>query len=331
MLSHRYVDLLDCSELIENLKHYSLQMSGIAERNAENIRNSLDFISEKKSAPVKITQTNKISNIDKCLQLQNKALELSNRELGFSSITEKIYFIILFLVNTQNVHSTFEEEIQKTRKYRDYTNNVQQLKEILCELLAKLLCSLDRFLATTYTYEKHIVSTSILGIIRSIQYIANDDYCKGFLPDILDELLPVEENLKHNNDFKEILRYSYHLSIKVIELQMKENKNTAVQNLKSFLKIVKDLFFLFSENSEGFIIKKVDESLQNQILGSVVFRALHEGEHVALENIPEIFDLGFGVIVKEIHHSLVEFIESFTPDIESTIRSNCKTEAKFHS
>jgi len=331
MLSHRYVDLLDCSELIENLKHYSLQMSGIAERNAENIKNSLDFISEKKSAPVRLTLPKRISNIDKCIQLQNKALEISNRELEFKSLTEKIYFVILFLVNTQKIHLTFDQDNEKTNKHKEYTKNIQQLKELLCELFARLLSSLDQIIATTYTFEKQTITTFVLGIMRSIQYIAHDDYCRRFLPDILEDLIPFTQDLTNENDFSSILRYSFQLSITTLEKRLQESKNTPNVKLRSFLKVVQDYFLLLSEPNDGFLIKKVDETIQSHILSSNVFRALNEGENLALQNIPEIFELGYGVVIKEAHQSMVEFLDKVTQTIESIIRSNSKTEMKFHS
>ena len=41
MLSHRYVDLLDCSDLIEDLTHYTNQINKISQVNSMSIIDSL--------------------------------------------------------------------------------------------------------------------------------------------------------------------------------------------------------------------------------------------------------------------------------------------------
>lgn len=49
MLSQRYVDLLDCSELIQELKKYSSQISDIAKSNENAIKASLDAVTQSSS------------------------------------------------------------------------------------------------------------------------------------------------------------------------------------------------------------------------------------------------------------------------------------------
>lgn len=50
MLSQRYVDLLDCSELIEDLKTYSTQINELIGANESAIKSSLGSIANDNSS-----------------------------------------------------------------------------------------------------------------------------------------------------------------------------------------------------------------------------------------------------------------------------------------
>lgn len=331
MLSHRYLDLLDCSELIENLKHYSQEMSGIAERNAQNIKNSLDFISEKKSAPPKTTEKKKISNLDKCILLQTKALELGNRNLEFTTFTEKVYFLILFLINTGDI----QQGLDNPQKLRKYHQNTQQLKELLCDLLVKSLTSLNQLISSSYNYDKKDILVSVLGIIRGLQYLVSDESYKVVLQEGLEDILPQgQEHLSkipETQDIKGVLEYSFSFVQNIIELRFKDSRESPATTLKSFLRIAKDFFFMLSENKDGFVIRKIDENIQTRVLSSPVFKALREeGEEINFEKMPGIFEFETFEILRQTNQNLKDFVDAMGTIVENLIKTNSKINSKFN-
>ena len=330
MLSHRYVDLLDCSELIENLKHYSNQMSGIAERNAKNIKNSLEFISEKKSVPIKVVEPKKISDVAKCILLQQKALELGNRDLDFRSLVEKIYFIILFLNNTESIK---ESEMRPEQK-RAYSQHTAQLKELLGDLVAKILSSLNQLITSSYTFEKKEVLVAVLGIVRGVQYLASNSHCRVFLDEIVEDFLPANTDnqlsIPNGDDVKAVLEFAFTLMRNALEKGLKNSKETPTKTLKYFLRITRDSLLMYSENSDGFVIKKIDEAKQSSVLSTPIFKALKEEEH-SLDRMTPIFDSVSGPIISQAYEAMKTFVDSVTPDIEALIRANSKIESKFNA
>jgi len=329
MLSHRYLDLLDCSELIENLKHYSQEMSGIAERNAQNIKNSLDFISEKKSAPQKTAEKKKISNIDKCILLQSKALELGNRNLEFKTFTEKVYFLILFLINTGDI----QQGLDNDQKLKRYNQNTLQLKELLCDLLIKSLTSLNQLVSSSLNFDKKNTLVTILGIIRGLQYLISDDQYKTILEEGLEDVLPREQlsELPNTSSVKTILEYSFALIQKVLEIRLEECREGPATTLKSFLRIVRDYFYILTENKDGFVVRRIDENIQSTVLSSAVFKALREeGEEISFEKIPGIFEFETFDILRQTSQTVREFVEGMIPRIENLIKVNSKIGSKFN-
>ena len=333
MLSHRYVDLLDCSDLIENLKHYSNRMSGIAERNAENIKNSLKFISEKKSAPVKAVEPKKITNIEKGLLLQRKALETGNRDVHVASIAEKIYFISLFLINSGTVEEITDS--QDEYKKKEYIHNISQLKELLTELFARILSSLNQLVGSTYTLDRKEILISILGIIRGIQYLASDEQTRFSLAEIIEDTLPEAgeelENIPQSGDARHVLQFSFALIKKVIQKRFETSRETPAKTLKYLLRIVRDFFWMLSEESDGFVIKKVDESVQASIFNSSVFRSMKDEDDHSFEKLPGIFEADSESVIQSTFDSLKDFVQEITPSIETLIRNNSKINNKFNA
>jgi hypothetical protein len=88
MLSQRYVDLLDCSELIQDLRHYSVDINEIANANEKAIKHSFTLIKE-----------------DKPNTSREKDSQSSHQEKQFNQVR------LLELVNSNNTHFSPIEKV----------------------------------------------------------------------------------------------------------------------------------------------------------------------------------------------------------------------------
>jgi hypothetical protein len=91
MLSQRYVDLLDCSELIQDLKKFSFDINEIANSNERAIKNSYEIIKENKPNGQKEEKgiRNSVSlNLNKMF-----FLEMMNRHSSRFAPIEKLFLL----------------------------------------------------------------------------------------------------------------------------------------------------------------------------------------------------------------------------------------------